>query len=335
MNWDKLAFDYIKCNTMVCSFNEGHGWGPLESRTNDKYELTLMSGSLHYAIEVFEGLKAYSGRDGKIRIFRPRANAARMIRSAEFLGMPPVPEEMFVEAVTRAVNENRGFIPPYESGASMYIRPFMICTNPQLTLELGKEFMFVVAVTPTGNFTGTSFNPTKALLVRDHDRAAPLGTGSHKIGANYAASMPAGVKAKKEGYSSILYLDSKEKKYIDEFSSSNFFAIRGNSYITPDSPSVLPSITNKSLREIASHLGMTVEHRPVPVEELATFDEAGACGTALVITPVHEIYDKEMEIRYYVGSPVRVGEKSRTLYKYLTGIQFGEIEDSFGWCHIL
>jgi len=335
MNWDKLAFDYVKCNTMVCSFNKGDGWSPLESRTNDKYEITLMSGSLHYAIEIFEGLKAYNGRDGKTRIFRPGENAVRMIRSAEFLGMPPVPEDMFTEAVTRAVAENREFIPPYESGASMYIRPFMISTNPQLTLELGKEFMFVVAVTPTGNFTGTSFNPTKALLVRDHDRAAPLGTGSYKIGANYAASMLAGVQAKKEGYPSILYLDSKEKKYIDEFSSSNFFAIRDNSYITPDSPSILPSITNKSLREIALQMGMTVEHRPVPVEELATFDEAGAYGTALVITPVHEIYDRERDIRYNIGSPVRVGDKSRALYKHLTGIQFGEIEDCFGWCRIL
>jgi len=331
MDWKKLTFDYSKANTMVYSHYKNGKWSPLESSNSDSMNINVMSGGLQYANEAFEGMKAYRGVDGKIRIFRPDENASRLKSSADFLGIACPSEEMFMEACLRAVKENIEFIPPYETRASMYIRPFVFGSNPQINLVCSDEATFIVVVTPIGNFTGTNFNPTKALLARDHDRAAPLGTGSYKIGANYAAAMLAGVKAKNEGYSAVLYLDSKEHKYIDEFGSSNFFAIRGNAYITPDSPSILPSITNKSLRQIAKDLGMSVENRKIPVEELRTFDEAGACGTALVITPIHEIHDRDLNISYKFGSPTEAGKNSIKLFKQLTGIHFGEIPDQHNW----
>lgn len=329
------GFDYMKTATIVYSEYKDGKWSPLQSSSDDTIRINVMAGSLHYALEVFEGLKAYHGADGKVRIFRPSENAARMARSARFLGMPEVPEDMFTEACIRAVKENIDYLPDYDTRCSMYIRPFIYADNPQVNLVTGTEFKFIVAVVPVGSYTGTGLTPTKVMLVKDQDRAAPQGTGSYKIGANYASSLLAGVKAHEEGYSAILYLDAKEKKYIDEFGSANFFAIKGNSYITPDSPSVLPSITNKSLCTLASDAGMTVERRHIPFEELSTFDEAGACGTALVITPVCEVYDKLDDKHYHIGSQSEVGPRSQALYDELTGIQFGEREDRHGWCVIL
>lgn len=340
---EPLGFNYTKTNSIIYAeyrIENGIGkWGELKSSQSDEISINVMSGALHYAIQVFEGLKAYRGVDGKVRIFRPQENGKRMYRSAEFLGMPPVPVEMFVQGCINAVNENIDFLPEYGDGSSMYIRPFLFSTNSQLSLELGKEFIFMVAVSPIGSYTGGSLGstatPTKALLVKDIDRAAPQGTGSYKIGANYASSLLEGVRAAKEGYSAVLYLDSKEKKYIDEFGSANFFGVKNGTYITPDSTSVLPSITNKSLRTLAEDLGINVEMRPIPVEELSTFDEAGACGTALVITPVHEIYDRMDDILYTIGSKTQMGPISQILYKELTGIQFGEKEDKHNWCVVL
>jgi branched-chain amino acid aminotransferase len=329
------GMDYSKAKTVIYATYADGRWSPLQSWGDDQMNLNLMNASLHYGIEAFEGLKAYRGKDGKVRIFRPWENAARFKRSCEYLAMASVPEDMFIEACCRAVEENIDYLPDYGTMASMYIRPMMICTNPQINLVCGKEFMFIVIVTPLGSYTGSVLKQTKALIVRQFDRAAPLGSGSYKIGANYAAPMRVGMLAARDGYSSILYLDSKTKRYIEEFSSSNFFAIKGNSYVTPASDSVLPSITNKSLRQLATDMGMTVEMRNVPVEELATFDEAAACGTALVITPVCEFNDREAGVDYRIGSPDKAGEKSVALYKALTGIQFGETEDSHGWCMML
>ncbi|MCI2082825.1 MAG: branched-chain amino acid aminotransferase [Bacteroidales bacterium] len=331
----KCTMDYSKTNTIVYADYADGAWSELKNTKDDHMSLNLMNASLHYGIEAFEGLKAYRGKDGKVRIFRPWDNAKRFRRSCAYLAMAEVPEQMFVDACEKAVTENIDFLPPYGTMASMYIRPFIICTNPQIGLVVGREFMFAVATTPMGSYTGSMMKQTKALVIRKYDRAAPLGSGSYKIGANYASPMRLGMLAGKEGYASILYLDAKTKRYIEEFSSSNFFAIRGDSYITPDSPSVLPSITNRSLRQIAADMGMKVEMRTVPVEELATFDEAAACGTALVITPVCEIDDRDMGNKYGIGSPDKVGEKSVALYHALTGIQFGEREDPYGWCMIL
>jgi len=332
MEWSKLTFGYIKTNTIICSWYKNGVWSPLESRTDDNITISALSGALHYGLEAFEGLKAFKGVDGRVRMFRPLENARRLRRSADYIGIASPGEDMFIEACKRAVNENINFLPPYESRASMYLRPFVIGVEPQIDLVSSKDVFFAVAAIPVGAFSGKTLKPTRALLASDHDRAAPLGTGSYKLGGNYAAAMLAGTQAKKDGYSSILYLDSGERKYVDEFSSSNFFGIKGNRYVTPDSSSVLPSITNKSLMQLAEDIGMKVEKRKIPFEELKEFEEVGACGTAVVITPVYEIDDKLRGLSYRTGNPDNAGENSKTLYRKLTGIQYGEAADTHGWC---
>ncbi|MHC1778666.1 MAG: branched-chain amino acid aminotransferase [Bacteroidales bacterium] len=331
MNWEKLTFSYTKTNTIICSHYKDGKWSDLESRSDDKICISALSASLHYGIQAFEGLKAYCGCDGRVRLFRPEENAKRLKRSADFLGIASPDMNLFIDACKRAVAENSEFLPPYEYRASMYVRPFLIGVGPQIDLISPQEVLFIVAVMPIGSFSGTINKPSKVLLASDHDRAAPKGTGSYKIGGNYAAAMAAGMRAKKEGYSAVLYLDSAERKYIDEFSSSNFFAIKGNNYITPDSESVLPSITNMSLMKLAEDNGMVVEKRRIALSELKEFDEVGACGTAIVILPVNEIDNKAQNEVIKIGTG-DTGEKSMLLYKTLTGIQYGEIPDKHSWC---
>ena len=331
MNWEKLRFSYTKTNTIICSHYKDGKWSDLESRNDDNISISALSASLHYGIQAFEGLKAYCGCDGKVRLFRPEENAKRLKRSADFLGIASPDIKLFVDACKRAVAENSEFLPPYEYRASMYVRPFIIGVGPQIDLISPQEVLFIVAVMPIGSFSGTMDKPSKVLLASDHDRAAPKGTGSYKIGGNYAAAMAACTRAKKEGYSAVLYLDSAERKYIDEFSSSNFFAIKGNSYITPDSGSVLPSITNLSLMKLAEDTGMVVEKRKIAFSELKEFDEVGACGTAIVILPVNEIDNKAKNEIIKIGNG-DTGEKSLLLYRMLTGIQYGEIPDKHQWC---
>ncbi len=334
-DWSKLAFSYTKTNTIIFArFTDG-AWSPLESSRDDRITISSLSGALHYGIEAFEGLKAFSGADKKTRLFRPLDNARRLKRSADFLGIPCPSEEMFLEACIRAVTENIDYVPPYESRASLYIRPFLIGIDPQIDLVSSKEVMFIVAVIPVGSFSGSAMKPVKALVASDHDRAAPMGTGSYKIGGNYAAAMLAGMKAKKEGYSAILYLDSQRRKYIDEFSSSNFFGIRENTYTTPDSASVLPSITNNCLLQLALDEGMKTERRKIPFWELADFEEVGACGTAVVIKPVFQIDDEANNFTYLIGNSDFAGEKSQLLYNRLTAIQYGEEPDCHNWCTLL
>ena len=337
-DWSKLSFNYIKTNTIVCaSFKDGK-WGPIESRTCDDVTISSLSASLHYGIECFEGLKAFYGKDGKIRIFRPDENAKRLIRSANYLGIESPSEEMFVEMVKQVVIENKDFIPPYETRASLYIRPTLIGVGPQLGLYPSKDVFFMVVVLPVGSYAGGIDSPVSTVISREFDRAAPKGSGSYKVGGNYAAAMYASCQAKSVGYADVLYLDPKENKFIDEFSSSNFFGIKNGTYITPESKSVLPSITNKSLEQVARDLGYKTERRPVPLEELETFEEVGECGTAVVITPISRIDDKpaitgeECTKSYHYAA---CGPVSRQLYKHLTGIQYGEVEDKHGWCVVL
>ncbi|PKO96925.1 MAG: branched chain amino acid aminotransferase [Bacteroidetes bacterium HGW-Bacteroidetes-7] len=335
MDWSKLAFSYTKTNTIITSLFKNGEWGPLESSTDDTIRISALAGSLQYGIEAFEGLKAYEGCDGKIRLFRPEENAKRLKRSADFLGIQAPYTDMFIKACERAVLENREFLPPYSSGASLYIRPFIIGVNPQVGLICPNEVLFVVAVTPVGAYASEALKPIRVLLARDHDRAAPMGTGSYKIGGNYAAAMLAGIRAKEQGYSMILYLESANRKYIDEFSSSNFFGIKGNNYVTPDSDTVLPSITNKSLLQLAQDMGLTTERRKIALEELHEMDEIGACGTAVVITPVHEVVDNLNNRTIKVGESDRAGHISAALYNKLTGIQFGREHDQHNWCRVI
>ena len=290
---------------------------------------------LHYGQEAFEGMKAYRGKDNKIRLFRWEENAKRMQRSADGILMARVPEELFHEMVMKAVKLNEKYVPPYGHGAALYIRPLLIGTGVQVGVNPAKEYLFMVFVGPVGPYFKEGFNPVTMQIVRDFDRAAPLGTGHIKVGGNYAGSLQASERAKAEGYASVLFLEAKEKKYIDEAGPANFFGIKDNTYITPKSPSILPSITNMSLMQIAEDMGLKVERRPVPVEELETFEEAGACGTAAIISPIGKIVERESGKTYTFGDTANAGPISTQLFKKLQGIQYGDEPDPHGWVSIV
>ncbi len=339
IDWTQLSFKYSKTNTVLtCVYKDGK-WGPIQSQTPDSINLTVFSPSLHYGMSCFEGLKAFRGADDKVRIFRMDENARRMQSSAGFLGIPCPDEELFKKMCVQAVQENMDFLPPYELRASLYIRPILITTIPSINLVPQQDgIMFMVITLPVGSYAGTVLDPIKTVIARDYDRAAPNGSGSFKVGGNYACAMYATGVAVKQGYKDVLFLNPETKK-IDEFSSANFFGIKDNTYVTPCAKTILPSITNKSLQQVALDLGMKVEKRDVPVEELSTFEEIGQCGTAVVITPVKLVEDKTTLASETVTAsykyPDEVGPQSRKLYETLTGIQYGEIEDKHGWCTVL
>jgi len=286
---------------------------------------------LHYGQEAFEGLKAYRGRDGKIRVFRMDENAKRLQSSSRGIMLAELPVTVFEEAVRKVVKLNERFIPPYESGSSLYIRPLLLGMGAQVGVKPANDYLFLVFVTPVGPYFKGGFKPSPVCIMREYDRAAPLGTGTIKVGGNYAASLVAGEKAHKEGYAAVLYLDPKEKKYIDECGPANFFAIRGKTYITPESHSILPSITNKSLIQLAKDMGFTVERRPVPIEELSTFDEAAECGTAAVVAPISRIDDLDENNSYIYSKDGKPGAVCEQLYNKLRGIQYGDEPDLHNW----
>jgi branched-chain amino acid aminotransferase len=331
INWKCLPFGYFKTDYNVRCFYKDGAWGKMEVTDSEFVTMHMAATALHYGQEAFEGLKAFRGKDGKIRVFRWEENAKRMNRSAEGVMMQPIPPEIFKEAMITAIKKNEKYIPPYGTGASLYIRPLLCGTGPQVGVKPAKEYMFMIFVGPVGPYFKEGFNPVTIQIVRDYDRAAPLGTGTIKVGGNYAASLRASERAHDEGFASVLFLDAREKKYIDECGPANFFAIKGNKYITPESNSILPSITNKSLIEIARDMGMTVERRKVSVDELAEFDEVGACGTAAVITPIKKILDRDSDKVYEYCKDGKAGPVSTKLYYHLQGIQLGEVEDKFGW----
>ena len=260
-------------------------------------------------------------------------NAARLQSTCRGIVMPEVPTELFVEMVKKVVRLNQAYIPPYESGATLYIRPLLIGTSAQVGVRPSEEYCFLIFVSPVGPYFKGGFSANPYVIVRDADRAAPLGTGMYKVGGNYAASLRANRRAPEKGYASEFYLDAKEKRYVDECGAANFFGIKNNTYITPESTSILPSITNKSLMQIAEDLGMKVERRPVPEEELDSFEEAGACGTAAVISPISHLDDMETGKVYSFGD--RPGPWSTRLYETLRGIQYGTIEDRHGWTTVV
>ena len=289
--------------------------------------------SILYGQEAFEGLKAYRCKDGKVRVFRVDENAKRLQSTCRGIMMPEVSTELFTEMVKKVVRLNQEWIPTYESGATLYIRPLLIGTSAQVGVHPAKEYCFLIFVTPVGPYFKGGFSSNPYVIVRDYDRSAPLGTGKYKVGGNYAASLFANNLAHEKGYACEFYLDAKEKKYIDECGAANFFGIKNNTYITPESTSILPSITNKSLMQVAEDLGMKVERRPIPEEELETFEEAGACGTAAVISPISYIDDLDTGKRYSFGD--KPGPQSKRLFDTLRGIQYGEIEDKHGWTTVV
>ena len=274
IDWKNLSFGYIKTDYNVrCYYRDGK-WGALELCSEETINLHMAAVCLHYGQEAFEGLKAFRGKDGKIRIFRPEENAARLQSTCRGILMPELSTEKFVEAVKMVVKANERFIPPYGTGASLYIRPLLIGTSAQVGVHPSEDYLFVIFVTPVGPYFKGGFATNPYVITRDYDRSAPLGTGIYKVGGNYAASLKANKLAHDAGYSCEFYLDAKEKKYIDECGAANFFGIKNNTYVTPKSTSILPSVTNKSLMQLAEDMGLKVERRQIPEEELETFEEA-------------------------------------------------------------
>ncbi|MBN1598437.1 MAG: branched-chain amino acid aminotransferase [Bacteroidales bacterium] len=330
-DWKNLPFAYRKTNCNVRYYFKNGEWSSIEITDSEYINLHMASTCLHYGQEIFEGLKAYRGKDNRIRLFRWEENSQRLINSAEGVEMQPVPKEMFCEAILTVVKENEKYVPPYGYGATLYIRPLLLGISAEVGVKPSKEYLFMVFVTPVGPYFREGFAPVDIMICRKFDRAAPLGTGAYKVGGNYAASLISLKEAHEAGFGTTLFLDAKEKKYIDEAGPANFFAIKGNTYITPDSKSILPSITNMSLMELAKDMGMKVERRPVSVEELKDFDEVGACGTAAVITPVRKIIDPDANKIYQFGEGNQAGPVSSRLYRKLTAIQTGDEKDKFGW----
>ena len=335
IDWSTLGFGYVPTDYNVrCYYRDGK-WGEIEISSSETIEMHIAATALHYGQEIFEGLKAFRGKDGKVRIFRPEENARRIRESARGIKMAEIPEELFIKMVKLVIKLNERFIPPYGSGASLYIRPLEIGMTAQVGVKPAKEYCFIILVSPVGPYFKAGFKPTNICIMRDYDRVAPKGTGRWKVGGNYAASLSAGEHAHELGYSAVLYLDPKEKKYLDECGPANFYAIKGNTYITPASDSILPSITNMSLMDLARDFGMTVEQRHIPVEEIPTFDEAAACGTAAVCSPVGEIHDLDSGEKFVIAKDGKPGPVTTRFYNTLSAIRRGEIEDTHGWNMIL
>ena len=335
IDWSNLSFGYIKTDYNVRCYFKNEAWGDIETSQSEYINLHMAATSLHYGQEAFEGLKAFRGKDGKIRIFRLEENAARLQSTCRGILMPELPTEKFREAVIKVVKLNERFVPPYESGASLYIRPLLIGTSAQVGVHPATEYLFMIFVTPVGPYFKGGFSTNPYVIIRQFDRSAPLGTGTYKVGGNYAASLRANKMAHDLGYSCEFYLDAKEKKYIDECGAANFFGIKNNTYITPESTSILPSITNKSLMQLAQDMGMKVERRQIPEEELSTFEEAGACGTAAVISPIQRIDDLENNKSYVISKDGKPGPICTKLYNKLRAIQYGDEADPYGWVTVI
>lgn len=335
IDWSNLSFGYMPTDYNVRCYYRNGKWGEIEVSSEQTINLHMAATCLHYGQEAFEGLKAYRCPDGKVRVFRMDENAARLQSTCRGILMPELPTEIFQEMVRKVVKMNERFIPPYESGATLYIRPLLIGTGAQVGVRPADEYLFIIFVTPVGPYFKGGFATNPYVIIREFDRSAPLGTGIYKVGGNYAASLQANKKAHDLGYSCEFYLDAKEKKYIDECGAANFFGIKNNTYITPKSTSILPSITNKSLMQLAEDLGMKVERRPIPEEELATFEEAGACGTAAVISPIERIDDLENNKSYVISKDGKPGPISLKLYTKLRNIQYGIEPDVHNWTQVV
>ncbi len=331
IDFKNLRFDYIKADYRFISYFKDGSWDDGELSTDDYIRIHEGSTAIHYGQQCFEGLKAYRAEDGRVLLFRPYENAKRMKDSCEALLMEPYPEDKFVEAVKKVVKANIDFLPPYGSGSSLYIRPYLIGVGPNVGVKAAPEYMFSIFVTPVGPYFKNGFTTSKFITTK-YDRAAPFGTGAVKVGGNYAASLKAGKEAKSKGYADCIYLDAQTKNNIEEAGAANFFGITGdNVFVTPVSPSILPSITRRSLVHLAEHeLGMKVEERDIPIDSISEFVEAGACGTAAVIAPIGAIVHNDKETLFYADGKTP-GPVTTKLYKLLTGIQSGDIPGPDGW----
>ena len=335
LDWSSLGFGYVKTPfRYVANYRDGK-WSEGNLTSDDKISLSECAGVLQYAQTAFEGLKAYRTKDGKIVTFRPDLNAERMEQSAARLEMPVFPKEKFLEAVDMVVAANSDYVPPYGSGATLYIRPFMFGSSEVIGVKPAKEYQFRMFCTPVGPYFKGGAKPI-VIRVSDFDRAAPHGTGHIKAGLNYAMSLHAIVDAHNQGFDENMYLDAATRTYVEETGGANFlFVTKDGKVVTPKSDSILPSITRRSLCYVAENiLGMTVEHRPVRFEEVKDFAECGLCGTAAVISPVGKIYDHGREIAFPSGMD-EMGPVTKKLYDTLTGIQMGRLPAPDGWIRVI
>ena len=332
IDWAALGFGYSKTNCHIVYTWKNGNWSKPKFVKDPFITMHIGASCLHYGQECFEGMKAFRQKSGKIVIFRPDENGKRMYRTAERTVMPPVPVKMYIDAAVQLVKRNSEYVPPYGTGGSMYLRPLLIGTGPQIGVAPAHEYTFIMMCMPVSAYYKGGMKPVRSVILDDWDRAAPHGMGDVTVGGNYAASLFAHEKAKRAGWPVELYLDAKTHKYVEEFSTSNFCGItRAGAYVTPDSCSVLPSVTNLSLRQAAKDMGIKVEMRKIPYAELRKFKEIGALGTAVVITPVWEITRGKDVIK--VSDPDRPGPVLKKLYDRIQAIQYGLIPDRHHWCY--
>lgn len=335
IDWENLGFGYIKTDKRyVANYKDG-AWDAGVLTEDADITMNECACVLQYAQTIFEGLKAYTTEDGRIVTFRPDLNAQRMVDSAKRLEMPPLPAEQFMDAVTQTVRANVSYVPPFGSGATLYVRPYMFGINPVIGVKPAEEYQFRVFTTPVGPYFKGGVKPL-TICVSDFDRAAPHGTGHIKAGLNYAMSLYAIVTAHANGYDENMYPDSATRTKVEETGGANFlFVTKDKKVVTPHSNTILPSITRRSLMYVAEHyLGLEVEEREVYLEELGDFAECGLCGTAAVISPVGKVVDHGKEICFPSGME-RMGDITQKLYDTLTGIQMGHIEAPEGWIHVI
>ncbi|MDU4883208.1 branched-chain amino acid aminotransferase [uncultured Clostridium sp.] len=332
IDWDNLGFNYIKTDFRYISTWKNGSWDEGHLTEDNMLSISEASCALHYGQQCFEGLKAYRTKNGDIQLFRPNRNASRLNDSLNKLLMPEISEEKFIDACMKVVKANEHYVPPYGTGGTLYLRPFVIGVGDNIGVKPAPEYIFCVFCLPVGAYFKGGMTPCN-FMIADYDRAAPHGTGGQKVGGNYAASMQPHKIAADRGFADCIYLDPATRTYIEEVGAANFFGItKNNEFVTPKSPSVLPSITKYSLMEIAEkYLNMPVYERKVPIDSLDEFKEAGACGTAAVITPIGGIEYKEKLHVFY--SETEVGPITKELYRILCGIQFGDIEGPEGWIY--
>ncbi len=335
IDWSNIGFGYMQTGERYVANYKGGQWEEGGLTTDGSVVVSECAGVLQYSQTIFEGLKAYTTKDGKIVTFRPDLNAERLAASSERLKMPVFPEDKFLEVVKEVVNANREWVPPYGSGASLYLRPVMFATSPVIGIKPAEEYQFRCFGTPVGPYFKSGVKPL-TLRVCDYDRAAPNGTGHIKAGLNYAMSLYAIEDAHDKGFDENMYLDARTRTKVEEAGGANFiFVTKDGKVVTPKSSTILPSITRRSLMEVASkYLGLEVEEREVFVEELKDFAECGLCGTAAVISPVGKVVDHGVEICFPSGME-NMGPVIQKMYDTLTGIQMGEIEAPEGWIHVI
>ncbi|WP_257367444.1 branched-chain amino acid aminotransferase [Streptococcus sp. HMSC034F02] len=331
LDWENLGFSYMKLPYRYLAYYKNGQWEKGELTEDATLHMSESSPCLHYGQQAFEGMKAYRTKDGSVQLFRPDQNAKRLQRTSDRLLMPQVPTDMFVDAVKQVVRANEEYVPPYGTGGTLYIRPLLLGVGDIIGVKPADEYIFTVFAMPVGNYFKGGLIPTNFIVSDKYDRAAPYGTGAAKVGGNYAASLLPGQMAHERKFSDVIYLDPATHTKIEEVGSANFFGItKDNEFVTPYSPSILPSITKYSLLYLADHrLGLKAIEGDVPIDDLDRFAEAGACGTAAVISPIGGIQHGDDFHVFY--SETEVGPVTRKLYNELTGIQFGDVEAPEGW----